>query len=277
MRTQDDNPPLTPLLRLFTLIEVIVLAGAGGLLFFLPDWARALWPWPLTPFNTLFLGAIYLGALPAIASMLLAGRWAPARAVLPALFIFTAIVLIVSALNLDRFDFQLDYQRWGSWLWFVLYFALPVNSAYHLWLYRRRPPADSTPTPPAWRIYLLGAAIVLGLYGLGLLITPATFSAFWPWPIDEFHGRIYSATFISGAAGLYAVARVASRIEFLTAGLAQGAFGLFAIAGVLIVDASVRRVDWSLPGSWLWAGAFAIALAAGVGMVGRARTMRGAA
>lgn len=264
-----NNPSVTPLLRILTLIEVIVLAGAGGILFFLPDLAGQLWPWQLTPFNTRFLGAIYLAALAAIVTLLLAGRWAPARVVLPALFTFTALVLAISLISFDRFDFQ----RPGTWAWFALYIILPINSAYHLWLYRRLPPADETPVPPVWRGGLLAGAIALGAYGVGLLIAPAAFSAFWPWKLDDFHGQMYSATFLSGAAGLLAASRVAAPVELLAAGLTQGILGLSGIVGVLIVDASVRRVDWSLPGTWLWVGAFAVMLIAGLGMWWQSRRM----
>src|SRR3990172_2391118 len=79
MDALDRNLGLTPLLRAVTFIEVIVLFGAGFGLFFLPDLARELWPWPPAPFNTRFLGSIYLTALLPVAVMLIAGRWAPAR------------------------------------------------------------------------------------------------------------------------------------------------------------------------------------------------------
>lgn len=266
----DANPRLSPLLRTFTLVEVLVLIGAGFGLFFLPDAARQIWPWTPAPFNTRFLGAIYFTSLMPVAAMLWAGRWAPARGVLPALFAFTAIVLAVSGLNLDQFDLG----RWSNLVWWPLYVALPVNAAYHMWLYRRLPPAEPVPTTPIWRVYLLGVAVVLGLYGAGLLLLPATFTGFWPWPIDAFHGRMYSAAFVSGAIGAYVVSRLAAPIEFFTAGLTQAVFGLFSILGLLLVDASVHRVDWSAAGTWLWLGGFAVALAAGLGMMWRSRRMK---
>ncbi len=272
MDTPDRNLGLTPLLRAVTFIEVVVLFGAGFGLFFLPDLARELWPWPPAPFNTRFLGSIYLTALLPVAVMLIAGRWAPARGVLPAIFIFTTIVLFVSVFNFDL----LDFQRWSTHVWFVLYIILPINSAYHMGLYRRLPPAEPIPTPPAWRAYLLGVSIVLGLYSMALLIAPETFTGFWPWKIDAFHGRMYSAAFASGAVGAWVAARVAARIEFFTAGITQATFGLFSILGLVLVDAAVHRVDWSQPGTWVWVGAFAVMLIASIGMIGRVRGMRGA-
>ncbi len=269
----DNNPSITPLLRVLTLVEVLVLAGAGGNLFFLPDLAAQLWPWQLTPFNTRFLGAIYLASLVAVVMMLLVARWAPARGVLPALFTFTALVLGVSLISIGRFEFQ----KPATWVWFALYIILPINSAYHLWLYRHLLPANLTPVPAVWRGYLLTVAVVLSLYSVGLLLAPAVFSAFWPWRIDDFHGQMYSAAFLTGAVGALAASRVAARIEFVTAALTQGVLSLFAILGLLIVDASVRRVDWSLPGTWLWLGAFAVMLIASLGMLWQSRRTKGAA
>jgi len=273
MHAPSDNPPLTPLLRILTLIEVIVLAGAGGALFFLPDLAGTQWPWPLLPFNTRFLGAIYLASLAPVAVMLFVGRWAPARGVLPALFTFTALVLGVSLMSTSRFEFQ----RPSTWIWFALYIILAINSAYHLWRYRLLPPADPMPVPAAWRGYLLAVAVVFSVYGFGLLAAPTVFSAFWPWRIDDFHGQMYSAAFLTGAVGALTASRVAARIEFFTAALTQGVLSLFAILGLLIVDASVRKVDWSLPGTWLWVGAFAVMLIASLGMLWQSRRTNNAA
>ena len=97
------NPRLTPLLRVFMVVVLLVLA-AGVSLFLLPDLVGPRWPWRLTPFNTRFLGAFYLSELVAIVTLLVVNRWAPARLVLPMASLFTALVSGVSLLYLDRFD-----------------------------------------------------------------------------------------------------------------------------------------------------------------------------
>ena len=40
--------------------------------------------------------------------------------------------------------------------------------------------------PATLRLVLIGAAVPLAGYGLGLLAAPGTFTGFWPWPIDGF-------------------------------------------------------------------------------------------
>jgi hypothetical protein len=256
-----QNPKITRLLWTLTAVEALVVAMAGGALYFLPDLARALWPWELTPFNTAALGAVYLGALVAIVSMVAAGRWAPARVVLPAVGAFTAIVLVVSLFYLDRFDFT----RWGTWLWFLLYVILPVNAAYHLWLYRRQPPALALPVALWWRPVLLGLTVAAGLYALGLLLIPEVTTGYWPWRVDAFHGRLYSAAFVSVAIMAYLTASRAAKVELLTVGLSVAVSGGLTLLSLVLVDASRHVVDWSAAGTWLWIATFAVLVGVGIG------------
>jgi len=260
------NPAMPALQRLvFLIVALVVLFGAG--LFFLPDLVAPRWPWALTPFNTRFLGAVYVSELFAAIIAVTVNRWAPARLIVPQAVTFTAVVTIASLLHLDRFD----PQRRATWLWFVLYTVPLLILTYYLWRYRHLPPAHPAPPERPWRSYLLGQGAVLGLYGVGLFLAPGLFSAFWPWPLDSFHGQVYSAVFLTGAVGSFLLARAAAPVELLTAGLAQGVLGGFAIAGLVIVDGAVHRVTWTAPGTWLWIGAFAIVLAAGLGLLWQAR------
>jgi len=172
----DQNPPVSSFLRFFTLFELVVLAAAGAGLFFFSAIIRPIWPWDISPFNAAFIGAIYLASVPAIGTLALVGRWAPGRVVLPMLLTFTGIGLVATLLSPEIFQ----YQRWTTWLWFFIYIALPVNSAVHLWIYRRQAPALAVPTPTSWRTYLLAQGAVLILYGLIQFVAPVAASAFWP-------------------------------------------------------------------------------------------------
>ena len=259
---EAGNPIIAPLLRwVYILIGIVVLAGAS--LLFLPGLVAPRWPWPLTPFNTGFLGAIYMVELVAVAITIFYNSWSPARLVLPISFTFAAVIIIVSFFYLGRFD----PQRWTTYAWFVLYIIPTLIFGYYLWLYRDRPPADTVPIPPAWRSYLMVEGIVYGLYGLGLLVLPDTFSAFWPWKIDDFHARLYSAVFIGLVVGMLTLVRAASSMELLTMGIAQIILAVFGILGLVIVDASAHRVDWSAAGTWLWIAGLGVLLVAGLGMM----------
>lgn len=257
------NPPITWLLRAFTWIEVVVLLGAGGALFFVPDFARDVWPWSLTPFNTRFLGAIYLASFVGVAMLLRVGRWEPARIVVPLILTFTLVALTVSSLNVSRFE-PLSVITAA---WFLLYAALPVNCVYYLWSSRALRSANPVRMSAGWRWYLLAQGMVSAVYGVGLLMAPGPFSDFWPWKIDAFHGQMYSAAFLAPAVGSLILWRTASRMELITLGGLQITFGLLAILGLAIVDLSVHSVDWVAGGTLLWNGAFVVILVAGIAMI----------
>ena len=106
MNVVEENPPITRFLRMFTLVEMLVLIVIGFGLFFFPDPTRALWAWKIAPFSANFLGAIYLGAMVPVALMFLSGRWSPSRPVLNSIFTFTFIVLVVSVFHTSQFDFS---------------------------------------------------------------------------------------------------------------------------------------------------------------------------
>jgi hypothetical protein len=259
---RSDNPELTPLLRVFIGIVVVVLVIGSGL-FFVPDVVRAGWPWDIPPFNARFLGAIYLAGLAGVSVLLFANRWAPARVALPMGVTFTAVVSIASLIYLDHFNFV----QTRTQLWFFLYIIPCLISAYFFWMYRRLPPAGPDPPPPPWRGLLLAEGALLGLYGVGMFLAPGFFTSFWPWRIDDFHARIYSALFVTAAVGALTLARAAAPSEYLVMGLTHAVLGPAAILGVVIVDAAQHRVNWSSPGTWLWMGGCALVFAVGLGML----------
>jgi hypothetical protein len=253
------NPRVPGLLLGIWIGESAVLAGVAVLLFFAPSAARGRWPWDLLPFNARFLGAVYVASFAAILSLVLVGRWSPARLVAPMILTFTAIVLVVSLVYLDRFQ----WGRPATAGWFFLYVIVPANAAYYLWLVRDWPPVDLWRPPTAIRRALLAAAGVAGGYGIALLVAPGTTGGFWPWPLDAFQGRLYSAIFVTVAVGIVIVARAAASIELATLGGTLLALGGFAVAGVLVVDADVHKVDWSSGGTWAWIVIFAAVAACG--------------
>ena len=267
VETAEANPVLPSRFRAVTTVEAFVLAVAGFYPFFFPHNALGKWAWVSGPFNLRFIGAVYLTSLVAVLVVLAVPRWAPGRVALPMLVVFTNLILVLSLIYIDRFEFQ----RGGTWAWFVLYVAIPVSATYYWVRFRHLPPADGTPVPAAWRSYFLCAAAVLGLYGVALLIAPETLTDFWPWPVDDFHARLYSAIFLTLAVACLAVSRVAAPVELLLVGLTQLTLGFFSILGLLLADVSENAVDWSAPGAWVWVGGFAIILVAGAALITRTR------
>lgn len=267
MITLNDNPKISTLLFVVTAIESLVLLVAGvGLLLF-PSIFRPLWPWELTPFNALLLGAVYSASLVSTLIVVYVRRWAPARVVVPQILIFTAIILVVCLYYIDRFDIS----RWEAWVWFLLYIVIPANAAYHIWLYRNLKPVNPYPLPPLSRTFFLVPTLLLGLYGIGLLLAPDAFSSFWPWPIDDFHGRMYSVLYITPASGALLMYGAAASIELLATGLTQIVGGFVPVIGLVVIDNQIDKVDWTSTGAWLWVGSFTIILLTGIGLVWQSR------
>ena len=63
MNSTNDNPTITLFLRYFTLVETLVLIGAGFGLFLFPEISRAIWPWELAPFNNTLSGRSLSGGV----------------------------------------------------------------------------------------------------------------------------------------------------------------------------------------------------------------------
>ncbi len=269
MNSGNADPRVTTLMLAVTGIEALVLFGAGVGLVVQPAVIGAIWPWPLTPFNAAFLGAVYSASLVSAAALTVVGRWSPARIVVPMILVFTTIVLVVSLAHPGRFD-----AGWATWLWFFLYLALPINAAGHVWLYRGLPPADPEPPTPGFRGVLLIATAIFGLYGLALLIAPEAVGSLWPWPIDAFHGRLYSVTFLTPAIGLYLLSRAASWAELWTMGLTLLALGLLAVFGLAVTDVRTDRIDWAGPSTWSYVVPFGLVAALGFGLCRAAQQHR---
>ncbi len=136
--------------------------------------------------------------------------------------------------------------------WFFIFVSVPIYAGAFLWRFRR----------------LAVAALLLAGYGVGLVVAPETVTGFWPWPIDGFHGRVYSATFLSLALASVLVARAASSLGQATLGVTCVVLGALQPLGLLAVDADVDKVDWAAPGTWAWTAMFGALLAYGLVLAG---------
>lgn len=257
----DPNPRITDLLRAVTVVEVLVLAVAGPGLLMDVRAVVDIWPWALKPFNQRFLGAIYTAALLGALWQTGVGRWSPARLITLDIFVFTSVVSALSVLYQGMFD--VEGRAVSVWIWFILYLGVCANSGAHLiWPRRLRPVG---PRPPAvWRRALWALALMMGGLGLAHLVAPGWLGARWPWPIDTFHARLYSVTFLTPAASALGMLRATAPADWRAQGSMLLAWGLLPILGLWLADAHMRRVDWAGPTTWLWIAVFAAIAAFGL-------------
>jgi hypothetical protein len=206
---------------------------------------------PIGPFNARFLGAVYLAELVGGAVLVVVARHFPARVVIPAAWTFTAVVTLASFVQLP--DFDLD--RRGPRAWFVAYVGFTLLLPFFFDGLRRGP--QPPPTSPAWRRWFQGEGVVLCAYGAGLLVAPEPLTGFWPWGIDAFHGRIYSAAFLTVGVGSLLLAARSAPIELRALGSSRLVLGVLSVLGLVLADARVGTVDWGAPGTLVWTAAFA--------------------
>ncbi len=246
-----SNFALPAILNWITAIETLILLAAAVVLFCFPLWQDLRWPWAIKPYNAVFLGGIYWAACAVVGIQFLIRRWSPARLIQPLVLIFSTILLVVSLAYPEQFDWQRRLVK----AWFLVYTVVPLSAAASVWAYRDRPPAQVCQLPHRLAALMQGKALVLGLYGIALLVIPAIATAFWPWPIDVFHGRLYSAMFLAMAWGNARLSRSTTALELLTLGIAEVLLGMLPLLGIAHLDrvlGEAAKINWSLLGSWLW-------------------------
>lgn len=272
--TSSNNPTIPPFLRLVTAVECSVVFVGAVLLFFFPSIARDWWAWEIPPYNSRFVGAIYIAAYIPLIILWSNKRWLPAKMILWQIFLFTSVIMVVMFIHINNFA----WSRIATYLiFFPFYIFLPINSAIHLYLYRTIKTPSSSQIPSGWKVVLYISVFLLTMYGLGLLILPEALTSFYPWRVDAFHGRIYASAFLTPALGcLWLASRGETPSEVLVNGLNLFAGGFFTILGVLWTSSTVPaelKVNFSSPATWGFFFMFAYSTLLGLALIIRARSI----
>jgi hypothetical protein len=248
----ESNPQVPSFLRLVLAIECSVVFVAGVLLFFLPGLAEDLWTWTIPPFNSRFVGAIYLAAYLPLILFWFVPRWVPGRLTLWMILTFTTLVAITMLIHRDVFE----WNRAATLIFWPLYIFLPINSVVFLLRSREMSFANRYDGFPPLRVVLWIFALVGAAYGLGLLIVPEALTRFWPWHVDAFHGRMYAAAFVTPAVAASILSfRRGFAAEYLSVGLNLIVGGFLPILGTLWTSLSVpdaRQINFGAAGTWIF-------------------------
>lgn len=248
----EGNPQVPPFLQLVLAVECSVVFVAGVLLFFLPGLASDLWAWTVPPFNSRFVGAVYLAAYIPLILFWLVPRWKPGWLTLWMILTFTTLVMLTMLIHRDVFE----WTRPSTFIFWLLYIFLPINSAIFLLKLKDAGAAKGYDGSVPLRAVLLIFALLGGVYGLGLLVAPEPLTRFWPWEVDAFHGRMYAAAFVTPAVAAWILSfRQAVAAEYLSLGLNLIAGGSLPILGTLWthIEAPVeRQIDFASTGTWIF-------------------------
>ncbi|MDQ1520489.1 MAG: hypothetical protein QOI55_1562, partial [Actinomycetota bacterium] len=122
----------------------------------------------LPPLHAGFVGALYLFGGVYMLGCLRARFLAQVRPAVPAVVLFTGLLLLVTLLNPDAFDYGLTPPK----VWTLSYIVYPLLGI-GLFLNLRRRPAATPPGPPfpRWaRDALVAQAVLFGVAGILLLV-----------------------------------------------------------------------------------------------------------
>lgn len=268
-----ENIAIPVFLRIVTIVECLVVGIAAIGLFFFPDFAKTNWVWEVPPFNARYMGAVYFSTLTPLIALASLARWSPGRVILWMIFVFTTSVGLVMFAYLSH----LEWTRSGTPIFVLLYIFLPINSAVFLYKLRNWDVAGSEESTAATRTLLLLVVLLLGGYGLALILIPETVTAFWPWAIDAFHGRIYAAIFLAPAFGAFIISRRGAPAERMIVGSILVVLGLLSILGTIWTSAGVplaKQVNYASLGTWAFFAMNMLCSGLGIGLVRRGGSAR---
>ena len=151
----------------------------------------------LPPLHARFVGVLYLFGGVYMIGCILAPRWSQVSPALPAIGIFTSLLLLVTLLNLEAFDFD----KGPVWVWTLSYLIYPTIAFALAWTARNRevPPVGGPAVAPWARAFLRAQGLVFALLGVLLLVARGAMVDVWPWPISEGLAQFYGGPFIAYA------------------------------------------------------------------------------
>lgn len=234
---------------------LVILAGVQ--LFAFTERTEEYFAWTIVPsVSAAFLGAGYFAA---VAMEWVAVRervWVSARLVSVTILVFATLTTVATLAHLDRFHF--DSPTVGTvavtWVWMVIYVAVPPLMAMCLWWQRRMPGADPARRAPVARWFkgVFGAhALVMLAVGAPMFVAPlATAEAVWPWELTPLTGRAVAAWLLGmGFAGLVAMTWEDDWARLRPVAIS---FVLLTVLQLVVVARYAGALDWASVRTWVY-------------------------
>lgn len=240
--THQNNKTLPWYPRVFFIVVVLLVGPVALGMLFNPAKYGPGWFWPLKPFNVRFLGFFYLAEVCAALVFIWKNYCSPGRFVISASMLFTGYATLISALYIHEFNHATMWKIYG---WFIVYGGSFLITSAFFYLYRTCESRADIVLSTNLRNIIYGYIILMLVHSIGLIVMPEQFSATcWPWPLDQYNGRFYAAIGIIIIYSMYYLLSGAHHLDYLTVGVVMTIFGLGAIAGLIIVDAQVHKINW---------------------------------
>lgn len=266
-RTTAAPRPVTTPMRAMLLVAALLVVVAGVLLVVFSEDTDRLFAWTITsPLTATFLGGMYLGAMVIELTASRERSWANARVAVPAVWAFTTLTLVITVIHRDRFHFDdpRAVTRTGTWVWLLVYAAVPlVLSAAWLWQLRApgTEPSKLRELPSTMRRGFFGSGAAMVGLGVGLLLAPSRLGSTWPWTLTDLTGRAVGAWMVGlGILALHSAQE--NDVRRL-----RGVFAAMVAWGLLSWTALGRysdEADWNAPPAWLFVSASVVFVGVGV-------------
>ena len=165
-----------------------------------PERTQDLFVWTVAPpASSRLLGVIYANALVLVAFGMAQPDWPHTRVTVLLIACFSIAATIVTLFHLGPF---LQHPWYHLAYWLTMYLALVVVAPAVFVSHERRGGGRlrvTLPQSPLARTIGLAGAIVAGLVGVSLFVSPAAVSQIWPWDLTPLVGRILGVWFSSVA------------------------------------------------------------------------------
>ena len=184
------NPLWLRLFFLFVLLQALLVGSS----LIQPTWISLVIPWPASPLNARFIGALYMmGAISAVLCVF-AERYAAVRISLIQIGFVTGGLLLITIPHFGEFTSGNFPYRWT-----IFYTIDPLVTGLIVWSLHGRDPAP--PGRNSFRPLFLIYAVMLTVAGLALLMLPSMAVSLWPWTLPPVLGQIYCIFFLTFALG----------------------------------------------------------------------------
>jgi hypothetical protein len=202
----SHDAPTSRGLRWFFGVSAALAAIAGCLLVIGANDTDRLFSWTIEPpLTAAFMGAAYWAAMVLLAWAARQDAWARAHTALPPVFTIAVLLLVATAIHLDRFHHDL----FGRF-WVAVYVIVVPLLAYLIWSQIRSvgPVVPGGRSLPGWlrAALCLQALVMLGV-GAALFVAPVGAASLWAWPLTPLTGRAVGAFLVGfGVAAAFAAA-----------------------------------------------------------------------
>jgi hypothetical protein len=268
MDAVEEGPRRLSTAMRVVLVVFLALAGLAFILLYLRSGhTDREFAWTIRPTITAaFLGGGYGAGCVLVAASLRRRPWAQVRVGVGIVLLFSAMILGMTLLHLERFHFGAvngGIARFAAWVFVAVYVFVPTVGT---WLLVREQRLTGPQPPggmalPGW--FKVAAAAQGGLMvavGAALFVAPWVVAPVWPWALTSLTAQAVGSWLVPIGLGNLVVVGEGELGRARVLALTSVAYGLLQLVAVARFG---DQVQWQEAGAWLWVGLLVSAIVTG--------------